>query len=436
MTDDGDRIDPKILGAHEVPEPDVGLDPTILDAFGVPEPSPGAGDRFSAALVGASSVADGGARRRAIAGIASIAAIAAVVALLAWPSRVGGSGASSPAERTTASLAGRGVAVIEAGARLAWEVDAIGAARLHQDAGDVFYRVEPGAPFVVATPAGDVTVRGTCFRVELVAAGAALVTVYEGRVAVANHHGQLEVAAGERAIATSDAVPRTMPPPGTPPMTVWQSLGDLTARDRAQRERIAALEAQLAAAQGVEAIGPARPMKHPFDPSQAELVELAKQCNVIIDVPPVAGSTLMDQIIDDGMRTADLTADERAAVRRVIAKFQASYQGDLVELYRELTGEDAALDPLTAILEITQKSTPTDLSAAYEKISAERAGLRPVQADAKAPVIERYLRFAGTAADSFERQLAAEIGAARARAFRRTWGGVNLDPGCPKQGHP
>ena len=31
----------------------------------------------------------------------------------------------------------------------------------------MFYRVEPGGPFVVETPYGQITVRGTCFRVEV-----------------------------------------------------------------------------------------------------------------------------------------------------------------------------------------------------------------------------------------------------------------------------
>src|SRR5262249_53158704 len=87
--------------------------------------------------------------------------------------------------------------------------------------GNVFYRVERGGPFVVATAAGSVTVLGTCFRVEVQemkktwiagATGAAvsaalLVTVYEGRVLLAKSHGSLELGAGEHGHAAAGAAP-------------------------------------------------------------------------------------------------------------------------------------------------------------------------------------------------------------------------------------
>jgi len=44
--------------------------------------------------------------------------------------------------------------------------------------------------------------------------------------------------------------------------------------------------------------------------------------------------------------------------------------------------------------------------------------------------MERYLRQGIAAGDSFERDLAAEIGASRAREFRRTWGMASFEPGC------
>src|SRR5262249_13838709 len=123
-------------------------------------------------------------------------------------------------ERTEIPLGRGAVAGAEPGAALAWGVDD-GAARIEQTRGDVFYRVERGGPFVVATPAGTVTVKGTCFRVEVTemkqavigaAVGAAamaavLVTVYEGRVLLANEHGATEVRAGEKARAQAGETP-------------------------------------------------------------------------------------------------------------------------------------------------------------------------------------------------------------------------------------
>src|SRR5688572_26931292 len=69
--------------------------------------------------------------------------------------------------RVTVPLLDRGVAVLEPGAQLSWQVSEGGPARLEQRAGKIFYRVEPGAPFVVSTDAGTVSVLGTCFGLEL-----------------------------------------------------------------------------------------------------------------------------------------------------------------------------------------------------------------------------------------------------------------------------
>src|SRR5207249_4282357 len=108
------------------------------------------------------------------------------------------------------------------------------------DAGDVFYRVDPGGPFTVTTPAGEVHVTGTCFRVEVLpmmpskqgligaASGAvlatiAVVTVYEGKVLVASPAGQRPVAAGERATLAPASSPSPAPsssPSSEPPKVV------------------------------------------------------------------------------------------------------------------------------------------------------------------------------------------------------------------------
>src|SRR4029079_5784500 len=70
-------------------------------------------------------------------------------------------------ERTTTRIGARGVAVVEPASDLTWNVDDRGAARVDQRTGNVFYRVEHGAPFIVHTPAGDIRVTGTCFRIEV-----------------------------------------------------------------------------------------------------------------------------------------------------------------------------------------------------------------------------------------------------------------------------
>ncbi len=124
----------------------------------------------------------------------------------------------------------RAIAVLDKGAHVSWDGDAI-----HQVAGAVFWRVEPvvavasgPAPFVVHTPAADVRVKGTCFRVTVeeaemtrrdvvagavgaVASGLVLVGVYEGKVAVAGTAGSagaVELSAGQSARADEHGVQR------------------------------------------------------------------------------------------------------------------------------------------------------------------------------------------------------------------------------------
>jgi len=206
---------------------------------------------------------------------------------------------------------------------------------------------------------------------------------------------------------------------------------DVAARDREQRERIAALEAELARVQtGPTAMSDPQPTKRPFEMSPAELGALAASCRFPFDVPPTAGSTMMDNILAAGIRATKLTDAEQTALRRLIDELQPAYQGKLTALYKELTGSDAELDPMTLVLEIQQKSPEHDLALAYQRLSSERTG-HPVAAAATGSVVERYLRLVSNASHLFERRLADEIGADRARAFRRTWGMVDFRPGCP-----
>lgn len=104
------------------------------------------------------------------------AAAAAALVLLGWGAlrllAPGGvhlpdTGHVVAATRTDVHVGARALAVAEPGAGLSWAVDWRGQAAVTQRAGAVFYRVEPGAPFVVTTPAGTVHVRGTSFVVAL-----------------------------------------------------------------------------------------------------------------------------------------------------------------------------------------------------------------------------------------------------------------------------
>lgn len=100
-----------------------------------------------------------------------------------------------------------------------------------QTRGTVTYRVRSGTPFVVRTPAADITVHGTEFTVEMLtmqderrrkylgagalAMGGAAVAVYvaSGDVAVHNTHGRAALSAGQTAVASEHAAPRSKPAP-------------------------------------------------------------------------------------------------------------------------------------------------------------------------------------------------------------------------------
>jgi hypothetical protein len=117
--------------------------------------------------------------------------------------------------RKEVSLGGHGIAVLEPGAHIRWSGTVV-----EQDAGEVFYRVNPlrAGTFVVHAPDSvDVAVHGTCFKVNveepmnkrdvaMVTAGAAMATavfvgVYEGKVFASQRGSSVSLSAGEAARA-------------------------------------------------------------------------------------------------------------------------------------------------------------------------------------------------------------------------------------------
>lgn len=176
-------------------------------------------------------------------------------------------------ERQTINVPGA-ILVAEAGTVLAFGPD-----RVVVDTGEVFFRVDPRdarAPLVVSTPAGDVTVTGTCFRVvagsahnqgdmmasiaggsdrrgHLVSGGVGVVlgagfmalvttvTVDEGSVLIRNQHGEVTVPAGQTGTLRDDGPPTTS-----------AHAGDATKQTVADA-KLARVLASLKAADGAEA---------------------------------------------------------------------------------------------------------------------------------------------------------------------------------------
>lgn len=146
------------------------------------------------------------------AGVAFAAAAAVVLAL--WPRPEGGANDDG--------------VVVRAGRSAAVEREP-GSGEATQTAGTVTYDVTPGAPFVVRTPAADITVLGTEFTVEILekndmkrkqylGAGAlamtsAAVAVYvsSGHVEVRNDHGAVDLQRGQSAVASEHLAPSAEP---------------------------------------------------------------------------------------------------------------------------------------------------------------------------------------------------------------------------------
>lgn len=208
---------------------DDAIDRAALDAYEVPAVPAGIEDRLWLRMHAAPAPR---ARRWWIGALAGAVGVAASVAwfVTAGAPAVARAGSAKTAERTTLSV-DKATLVAEPGTLLRWTSNDRGV-RVEQRSGNVFYRVEPGRPFVVVTDAGEISALGTCFRVEVSsmkipkqglvggAIGAAVtagvfVAVFEGRVSLANERGRVEVAAGHSAqiAAAGDAKP------GAPAMT-------------------------------------------------------------------------------------------------------------------------------------------------------------------------------------------------------------------------
>jgi hypothetical protein len=404
--------------------------------------------------------------------IPAVAAAATLALILDPGSLAPASGQRRVAERETIAIGRRGLAVAEAGSELGWKVATSGEATIDQTAGDVFYRVEKGGPFVVRTAAGEARVQGTCFRVEVrpmgtqnpkwlhmgigaVAASAVLVTVYEGKVLLANEHGQTAIAAGEQAAAGGDGAPAKVTVadarpaaavapalPGGPAAAATRE--ELLARDQQQRTEIEKLRARVRDLEGPrggdEAAGrrAGGDAKAPFfAPSKDELQALAKECKLKWDTPPIGV-----QPWTWGQKRAEengLSEAERLEMNRINAETNARVVAELRALYLEVTGDKTGADNLTPNAleeEIRAKSRERDLQEAFARISRERAGLQPAPADPKSlPPVEWMQRLLSNLGDQYERDLGAAIGPDRAHDLRTKndgWGSRSQSShGCP-----
>jgi hypothetical protein len=349
-------------------------------------------------------------------------------------------GAHVASAREELALDGRGVAVLEAGSVLRWMRDG-GGTHWRQERGNVFYRVDRGGAFRLGTPAGDVSVLGTCFRVEVdpmklerqgkigFVAGAALsavvaVTVYEGHVRLANGQGQVELGAGEHGLladGTPARLPATAPPPAAtvPPRLVNASPPMVTAELHELREQVAAQAEELARlkADRERQHGPAGPY---VEVSKEELLARAARCELRYEIPRVLEAQPWT-ISENSARELGLSDTEREAMNETFAEVHASAAAQLRALYVEAGGDAQTAGKLTGqslMGEIVQKLPRGEMQAARTRLSQERAGLVPPAAEAERTLVERVLRLMSGLGEQVERRLGERIGTERAHGLR------------------
>ncbi len=102
-------------------------------------------------------------------------------------------------ERVSQRFGHRGVAVLEAGAAIAYRVGNGGAVEVDHNRGEVFYRVDRGGDFLVTTKSWRIESAPACFRVR-VAADAVTVQVVEGQVRMVGDSEVVDLGAGDELV--------------------------------------------------------------------------------------------------------------------------------------------------------------------------------------------------------------------------------------------
>jgi ferric-dicitrate binding protein FerR (iron transport regulator) len=317
--------------------------------------------------------------------------------------------------RQTLTLGDRGVAVAERGAELAWFTLA-GNPRVEQPRGSVFYRLDRGGPFTVATPVGDVRVTGTCFRVSVepdpedAPALVATVEVLEGSVVLEGPDrdlggsGELPLNAGETGRMSLKGAPARIDP-----QAGNHGRRDVEARvrqlERALYEARQSAQKRLALAEKV------------YDPTPEDLRAMAQRCEMryylprhltSLDAPTLAASL-------------DLSPEQRAAVLSLMAEHRTHYVAALQALYTEVTGDRAIalrLSPKSLQEDLFAKLEAQDLQDARRRIVQEwEQGIAPPPRGTGGPA-ERFMRLHSGAGDAFFRKLVDLVGTDVAKQVR------------------
>jgi hypothetical protein len=408
-------------------------------------------------------------RWRSVGVMATVATLAAALLLWwSWPRGHSDHGTLLAEARKTMLLGSRARVVVEPGTQMKWQVDSTGAARVEQDVGSAFYRVEGGAPFEVITPYGTVSVTGTCFTVEIVddmehkktmwgkgmvvgaaLAAAVVVTVYEGGVVLADSSGTVELGPGERGVADGAGRPSRLGATARDQdergkldssqladhvRTQARELERMRARDAEQRARITALSEEVEALGGsvadespsVVAQRCVRAMRGEegcsfVDPDQETLLEMARCGTVKVDQPSFLEADFGSAVFPPAHEVG-LSPDEAEILAQTAEQFREQYTKNLRDLYVEAGGNPALVEdlPPRAIDGMLRTMLDrSDLEAAHRLVSNERAGLADPSQSPNASLAERYARHMLDVGNRFEQAVAETLGPDRAHDLRR-----------------
>jgi hypothetical protein len=441
-----DRLD--ALEVWKVEQPPAGFADAVLRAIEVPARVPARSRRRLALTLG----------------VSALLAVAAVLVLREVEPNAS-RGELEADTRRTVTIPERATVVAEAGTRLAWTTDDAGAVHVAQRSGSAFYRVDEGGDFDVVTPAGIVSVSGTCFNVEVeemnenskrswwrgaalgsAAAAAVIVTVYEGEVVLANDNGRVDVGAGEHARARVGSGPE-IDEPGESDES--GTIAALRTQTRAQERELSRLRHELAARSGAPTVDedasaeadedPSTALANPllatldegfsyFDPTPEALEKMA-DCGVVAwDQPPVWDESAS---FDPQWRDAvDLGDAEAEALDTALSDFRERSVAELRRYYVELGGDTQAVESFTAqeLLQLVYgRLDGEELAATREAIARERAGREEVPEDAS--VAGRFMRWEAQLGDAFEDELGHRLGPERAHELRAAdegWGNKRL----------
>src|SRR5262245_12405167 len=117
---------------------------------------------------------------------------------------------------------------------------------------------------------------------------------------------------------------------------------------------------------------PPNPLKEKFYPTSPErLAELARDCTVRVDNPPVLDSTPgeLGNVADE----LHASPAEERAMREVVAELHRSVRGELSSLYAEVVGRapSAELSSRALLSEIFDKTPASERSGVMDRIARE-----------------------------------------------------------------